>query len=346
MGRGALPRRRRGGGAGREWGRAWPGLSSSRRRVRRRGSAGARRDSVTLRPAGSRLRRRTPQIPLLPAPGPPPAPLPRLPAAASSSSSSSSASFRRPHAGPASRCPRRAQPPRGPAARGRGGGGAAAAARACQQAAVGREPSLGLAAALRVGRKRKCPAAGARCSPVRPLGAVWGRQAAPSQAGDLLGSGLSAAPPLGRAERGRPVQTRGSCDSGGSRPRPRGCQADRRRRAAATPDPEERPRSASGHVLVFLFEEPTHLPYYCPADPKGERQLASSLRRVLPRRVTRGRERAWAQEAAEVGRWAPRPLPREPCPLKTPRWPARVCAAPAQSLFQYLGSFFECFENC
>lgn len=92
MGRGALPRRRRrrrGGGAGREWGRAWPGLSSSRRRVRRgRGSAGARRDSVTLGPPpapGSGAASANPARPLpRPAPRPslgppPPSPLPPLP---------------------------------------------------------------------------------------------------------------------------------------------------------------------------------------------------------------------------------------------------------------------------
>ncbi|KAF7463317.1 hypothetical protein GHT09_009695 [Marmota monax] len=68
VGRGALPRRRRrrrrrGGGAGRDWGRAWPGLSSSRRRVRRRGSAGARPAPRSANPA-----------PPLPRPAPRPSP--------------------------------------------------------------------------------------------------------------------------------------------------------------------------------------------------------------------------------------------------------------------------------
>ncbi|KAM5319788.1 uncharacterized protein AAES06_019332 isoform 2-T2 [Glossophaga mutica] len=161
--------RRRGAGRG-------PGLAGAQLlqeagptpRLRRR-----RRDSVALGPAGSRLRRRAPETPLLPFPGPPPA-LSPLPAAASSSSSSSSASFRRPHAGPASRGPRRAQPPRGPAAGGRGGGGAAAAvlAGALRRVAVGRSsptsvwplapaaPRCGPSA--RLGLPARCPPAAAR----------------------------------------------------------------------------------------------------------------------------------------------------------------------------------------
>ncbi|XP_072807689.1 uncharacterized protein [Vicugna pacos] len=262
------------------------------RRVRRGGSAGARRDSVTLGPAGSRLRRRAPQIPLLPSPGPPPAPLPRLPAAASSSSSSSSASFRRPHAGPASRCPRRAQPPGAPAAGGRGGGGAAAAAAAARArylpALAGRSrsgararlrPGRRRAAAQRAGRKRKCPAAGARRSPVRPARAA---REAPGRPQPLLGpprAPAAGAPLWARPTAAAAASRRRAAIPRGSRPRAHGCRAERGPRRAG-PDPEERLRTGRGHVFVFLFK---------PAAPKG---AAAGLRAssVLPGRATRGRQ--------------------------------------------------------
>ena len=92
-----------------------PGLDGTellQEAVRRRGSAGACHDSVTLGPAGSRLWRRAPVNPTPPYTRPTNRHSPRAPTSAfSSSSSSSSTSFPRPLCSPAPRWPSRVQTP-------------------------------------------------------------------------------------------------------------------------------------------------------------------------------------------------------------------------------------------
>lgn len=114
----------------------------------------------------------------------------------------------------------------------------------------------------------------------------------------------------------------------GSRLRELGRRADRGKPPAAL-NPDGRLRSGRGHVFVFLFK---------PA-ARQERRLTSGRCPALPGPVTRGREGVgagggWAWLLCPTAGWLLGNHPGGRLRYRLPGCPA----APAQSLFQHLGS--------
>ncbi|XP_036728252.1 translation initiation factor IF-2-like [Balaenoptera musculus] len=122
--------------------------------------------------------------------------------------------------------------------------------------------------------------------------------------------------------------------------RAHGCRADLGQRPAA-PDPDGRLRTGWGHVFVFLFK---------PAAPKGKaaglRESSGVARQGDSRSGGRGRERPAGRRLVLAAVLQGRLLGNHLLRRLRSRQPG-CSAAPAQSLFQHLGSPWILFsENC